>query len=266
GGPGRVRARARARPQAGVVAARPRPRGRRGRRPSHGSPRLPRAAGDLAWVRPESPRTRGGDPVSRGEALRSGLRPDGDDAAAGVAPEELARRFRRAAVNLDALNVLGRRVAREVGRRLVAVEKILRVAARRRPDHLCDTRVRDAHLLHASHRDQDIDEGGRPGALDLLLGEEIAHPRVPATLDVREPLTPSPLARATTWPWSTPGCACWAGATVGAAIPAATTVRHAAGPVWGRGVMCRAVSCYRYSIVLKPTRKEPQPGGWLVRV
>src|SRR5205807_1337108 len=177
----------RAPPEAGVVAARPRPRGRRGRRPSHGSPRLPRAAGDLAWVRPESPRTRGGDPVSRGEALRSGLRPDGDDAAAGVAPEELARRFRRAAVNLDALNVLGRRVAREVGRRLVAVEKILRVGARRRPDHLGDTRVRDAHLLHAAHRDQDIDEGGRPGALDLLLGEEIAHPRVPATLEVREP-------------------------------------------------------------------------------
>src|SRR5207249_2206797 len=90
----------------------------------------------------DSPRRRGlsrhGRNTARPWRSRSGFRPDRDDAAARVAADELPRRFGRTAVDLDTLDVLGRRVAREVRRRLVAVEEVLRVAPRRRADHLGD--------------------------------------------------------------------------------------------------------------------------------
>src|SRR5256885_14746109 len=66
--------------------------------------------------------------VSPRVALGGRLGPDGDDAAAGVAPLKLARRLGRTTINLDALDVLRRREPCEVGGRLVAVEVILRVA------------------------------------------------------------------------------------------------------------------------------------------
>src|SRR5207237_473183 len=72
----------------------------------------------------------------RRPASGRGLGPDGDDAAAGVAALELAWGLRRAAVDLDPLHVLRRGEPREVGARLVPVEVILRVAARRRANHL----------------------------------------------------------------------------------------------------------------------------------
>src|SRR5881296_4276593 len=89
------------------------------------------AAGCVARRRRVSPRV----------ALGGRLGPDGDDAAAGVAPLKLARRLGRTTINLDALDVLWRREPCEVGGRLVAVEVILRVATRWRPDHLGDALV-----------------------------------------------------------------------------------------------------------------------------
>src|SRR6266568_3186018 len=86
-----------------------------------------------------------------------------------------------------------RYVPREIGRRLVAVEVILRVTPRRRADHLRDTIVRYAHLLHPAHGDEHVDEGGRVGALDLLLCEKVADPGSAAPLEVVEPAGPQRL-------------------------------------------------------------------------
>src|SRR3989454_8627462 len=104
-----------------------------------------------------------------------GLRPDRDHAAPRVGSAELRGDLRAAAVDLDALDVVWWRVACEVRRRLPAVEEVLRVTARRRPSHLCDAIVRDAHLLHAARRDEDVDERERVGVLDLLFRDEVAH-------------------------------------------------------------------------------------------
>src|SRR5947199_564013 len=139
----------------------------------------------------DSPRRRGlsrhGRSTARPWRSRSGFRPDRDDAAARVAADELPRRFGRTAVDLDSLDVLGRRVACEVRRRLVAVEEVLRVAPRRRADHRGDAVVRAAHLLYATDGHEHIAERRWVDALDLLFGEEIAHPGVTASLEVREP-------------------------------------------------------------------------------
>src|SRR3989441_1033269 len=124
---------------------------------------------------------------NRAAASGRGLGPDGDDAAAGVAPDELARCFGRAAVDLDALDVLRWCVAREVGRRLRTVEEVLRVTPWRRADHLGDAVVREADLLHPAYGDEDVDQGGGPRALDLLLRDEVAHARVAPPLEVGEP-------------------------------------------------------------------------------
>src|SRR5439155_3873926 len=115
-----------------------------------------------------------------------GLRPDRDHAAPGARAAELAGDLRAAAVDLDALDVVRRRVAREVGRRFPPVEKILWIASRRRPRHLRDAVVRDADLLHAAHRDEHVDQVGRAGALDLLFRNEVPYPGLAAPLEVRE--------------------------------------------------------------------------------
>src|SRR5438445_502742 len=56
-----------------------------------------------------------------------GLRPDCDHAAPGGRAAEFARNLRAAAVDLDALDVVRWRVAREVRRRFPAVEVVRRV-------------------------------------------------------------------------------------------------------------------------------------------
>src|SRR3989449_10038252 len=87
-------------------------------------------------------------------------------------------------VDLDSLHVERWRVPREVGRRLMAVEVVLRVTPRRRSHHLRDTVVVDAHLLDPVYRDEHVDERGRMETLDLLLGEKRAHAGVASALEV----------------------------------------------------------------------------------
>src|SRR5438034_6463302 len=101
-------------------------------------------------------------------------------------PLRLDRRLGRTTINLDALDVLRRREPCEVGGRLVAVEVILRVAPRWRPDHLGDAFVRNAHLLDAAHRGEDVHQRGGVGALDALLGQERSQARLAPPLEVRE--------------------------------------------------------------------------------
>src|SRR5204862_7361589 len=110
--------------------------------------------------------------------------PDGDDAAAGVAAFELAWGLRRASVNLHALHVPGGGETSEIGRRLPAVEVILRITPRWRAHHLRAAIVRQTHLLHASYCHQHVHQRGDTAALDLLLREEMTHPAVATPLEV----------------------------------------------------------------------------------
>src|SRR5947209_3243094 len=75
-----------------------------------------------------------------------GLRPDCDHAAPGGRAAEFARNLRAAAVDLDALDVVRWRVAREVRRRFPAVEEVLRVAAWRGAGHLGEAVIGEADL------------------------------------------------------------------------------------------------------------------------
>src|SRR5207249_12335647 len=125
-------------------------------------PRRRARAATPARPRPRPSVRRGSSGTRRARAERrqgasgSGLGPDDDHAAAGVAPFELAWCLRRATVDLDPLDVVGWRMPSEIRRRLYTVDEILGVTTGRRPHHLRDAIVRQAYLLHPAHHDQDV--------------------------------------------------------------------------------------------------------------